>query len=187
MWLAAIDIDPNHGMDDPKSPPRQEFKGIMFRWAELLQGRLAIYDYDQGQLVARFAQPSQHAFAQDAALLEGGHPGVNTESRGATATTFLNLFFRLQLLWNPDADVDTPLLRVLLPALRPAARAHGGVLERDLRGLKDTIATEHEHFVAPAIYTPELVERLGRSLAAAQSAVAPLRSKAASRATKGST
>jgi hypothetical protein len=36
---------------------------------------------------------------------------------------------------------------------------------------------EHEHFIAPAIYTPELVERLGRSLAAAQAVVAPLKGK----------
>ena len=30
---------------------------------------------------------------------------VAAESRGAAATTFLNLFFRGQLMWNPDADV----------------------------------------------------------------------------------
>src|SRR3954471_22229628 len=48
MWLAPIDIDPTHGMDDPKSLPRQEYKTMMYGWSELLNGRLAIYDYDQG-------------------------------------------------------------------------------------------------------------------------------------------
>src|ERR1043165_4022316 len=53
MWLAPIDIDPNHGMDAPDSPPEQEYRAMMERWAALMQGRLAIYDYDQGQLVWR--------------------------------------------------------------------------------------------------------------------------------------
>jgi len=180
MWLAAIDIDPNHGMDDPKSPPRQEFKGIMYRWAELLQGRLAIYDYDQGQLVWRdLPNPSQHAFAQDVRhYRKAGILGVNTESRGATATTFLNLFFRLQLLWNPDADVDALLAEFYPKFYGPAAAPMAEYWNAIFAAWKDTIATEHEHFVAPAIYTPDLVERLGRSLAAAQAAVAPLKSRA---------
>ena len=39
---------------------------MMYRWAELMQGRLGIYDYDQGQLVWRdIPSPSHHAFVQD--------------------------------------------------------------------------------------------------------------------------
>ena len=41
---------------------------------------------------------------------------------------------------------------------------------------RSTLVTEHEAFIAPAIYTPELVERLGALLAQAEAAVAPLRS-----------
>lgn len=43
--LAPIDIDPIHGMDDPQSPPRQEYKRFVYQWAKIMQGRLAIYDY----------------------------------------------------------------------------------------------------------------------------------------------
>ena len=37
---------------------------------------------------------------------KAGILGVNTESRNAIGTTFLNLYFRGQLMWHPDADVD---------------------------------------------------------------------------------
>jgi hypothetical protein len=66
MWLAPIDIDPIHGMDDPRSPPKQEYREMFYRWAKITQGRLAIYDYDQGQLVWRdLPNPSHTAFAAD--------------------------------------------------------------------------------------------------------------------------
>lgn len=179
MWLAPIDIDPNHGMDDPRSPPRQEYKGIMYRWAELLKGRLAIYDYDQGQLVWRdLPNPSQHAFAQDVQhYRRAGILGILTESRGAMATTFLNLFFRLQLMWNPDADVDNLLADFYPRFYGPAAGPMADYWNAIFAAWKDTIVTEHEYFVAPAIYTPQLIERLRASLAAAQAAVAALKTK----------
>lgn len=180
MWLAPIDIDPNHGMDDPNSPPRQEYKSIMYRWAELLKGRLAIYDYDQGQLVWRdLPNPSHHAFAQDVRhYRRAGILGVNTESRGATATTFLNLFFRLQLLWNPDRDVDALLVEFYPKFYGPAAAPMAEYWNAIFASWKATLATEHEHFIAPVIYTPDLVARLRVHLAAATDAVAALKSKA---------
>ena len=179
MWLAPIDIDPNHGMDDPNSPPKQEYRGIMERWARLLHGRLAIYDYDQGQLVWRdLPNPSQHAFAQDVRhYRDAGILGVNTESRGATATTFLNLFFRLQLLWNPDADVDALLAEFYPKFYGPAAAPMAQYWNAIFTAWKETTATEHEYFIAPVIYTPELIARLRGHLAAAQQAVAPLQAK----------
>lgn len=179
MWLAAIDIDPNHGMDDPRSPPKQEYKGMMYRWAELLKGRLAIYDYDQGQLVWRdLPNPSQHAFVQDVKhYRDAGILGVNTESRGAAATTFLNLFFRLQLLWNPDADVDALLAEFYPRFYGPAAGPMADYWNAIFAAWKNTVVTEHEYMVAPAIYTPELVQRLGASLVQAQAAIAPLKAK----------
>jgi hypothetical protein len=180
MWLAPIDIDPNHGMDDPKSPPRQEYKAMMYRWAELLSGRLAIYDYDQGQLVWRdLPNPSQHVFAQDVRhYRKAGILGVSTETRGATATTFLNLFFRLQLLWNPDRDVDQMLAEFYPKFYGPAAAPMADYWNAIFTAWNETLVTEHEHFIAPAIYTPELLDRLKRSLAAATAATAPLKAKA---------
>lgn len=176
MWLAAIDIDPNHGMDDARSPAKQEYRGMMYRWADLLKGRLAIYDYDQAQLVWRdLPNPSQHVFAQDVKhYRQAGVLGVNTESRGATATTFLNLFFRLQLLWNPDADVDALLAEFYPRFYGPAAAPMADYWNAIFAAWKDAGVTEHEYFVIPAIYTPELVERLGRSLAAAKAALPPV-------------
>ncbi|NNU43655.1 DUF4838 domain-containing protein [Ramlibacter montanisoli] len=179
MWLAPIDIDPNHGMDDPRSAPRQEYRGMMYRWAELLKGRLAIYDYDQGQLVWRdLPNPSHHVFAQDVRhYRKAGILGVSTESRGATATTFLNLYFRLQLLWNPDADVDAMLAEFYPAFYGPAAVPMREYWEAIFDAWKATLVTEHEHYIAPVIYTPELVERLRASLRAAQRAVAPLKAR----------
>lgn len=179
MWLAPIDIDPNHGMDDANSPPRQEYKAMMYRWAQVLQGRLAIYDYDQGQLVWRdLPNPSHHAFAQDVKhYRQAGILGIATESRGATATTFLNLYFRQQLMWNPDADTDAMLAQFYPRFYGPAAPLMASYWNAIFAAWKETISTEHEYMVAPAIYTPTLVEALRGHLAAAQTAIAPLRSK----------
>lgn len=179
MWLAPIDIDPNHGMDDALSPPRQEYKAMMYRWAQVLDGRLAIYDYDQGQLVWRdLPNPSHHAFAQDVKhYRKAGVLGISTESRGAGATTFLNLFFRLQLMWNPDADVQAMLAEFYPKFYGPAAGPMANYWTAIFAAWKNTLSTEHEYMVAPVVYTPTLIATLRTQLAAAQAAIAPLRSK----------
>ena len=86
--------------------------------------------------------------------------GVDTESRGALATTLTNLYLRGQLLWNPDTDADALLadfyVRFYGPAAKPMARYWGEIF----RAWQETLVTEHEYFVAPAIYTPELIGRL---------------------------
>ena len=109
--LAPIDIDPIHGMDSLQSPPRQEYKDFIYTWAEVMDGRLAIYDYDQGMLVWRdLPNPSHQAFIQDVQhYRKAGILGVNTESRNAIATTFFNLYLRGQLMWNPDTDIQAEL------------------------------------------------------------------------------
>ena len=179
MWLAPIDIDPNHGMDDPKSPPRGEYKGMMVRWSQLLGGRVAIYDYDQGQLVWRdLPNPSHYAFAEDVKhYRKAGILGVATESRGASATTFLNLYFRLQLLWNPDADVNAMLAEFYPKFYGPSAAPMANYWNAIFAAWKNTVSTEHEYMVAPAIYTPELIAVLKTNLDAAQALVAPLQGK----------
>jgi hypothetical protein len=180
MWLAPIDIDPNHGMDDPRSPPRQEYREMLYRWAQLMQGRLVIYDYDQGQLVWRdLPNPSHFAFAQDVKhYRNAGILGIGTESRGAAATTFLNLFFRGQLMWNPDADVAAQLAEFYPKFYGPAAAPMSEYWSAMYAAWEQTLSTEHEYFVAPVIYPPELVAALKASLARAQKAVEPLRAKA---------
>jgi hypothetical protein len=174
MWIAPIDIDPNHAMDDPRSPPRLEYRKMVESWAKLLGGRLAIYDYDQGMLVWRdVPNPSHHVFARDAKIYRAaGILGVQTESRGAFATTFLNLFFRGQLMWDPDADVAGLLAEFYPKFYGPAAEPMTRYWGRIFRAWEATGVTEHEHMALPAIYTPELVASLGEDLAAAESALA---------------
>jgi hypothetical protein len=179
MWLAPIDIDPNHGMDDPRSPPREEYKEMLYRWAKLMDGRLAIYDYDQGQLVWRdLPNPSHMAFVQDVKhYRKAGILGIGTESRGAAATTFLNLFFRGQLMWNPDVDIKAQLAEFYPKFYGPAATPMAEYWNAIYDAWEKTLSTEHEYFVAPAVYTPQLVAQLKEKLAQAQKLAEPLKSK----------
>src|SRR5262249_10900032 len=162
-----------------KSPPRQEYREIMYRWAKVMQGRVVIYDYDQGMLVWRdIPCPSIASIRQDVKhYRKAGILGVSTESRGATATGFLNLFVRGQLYWTPDANGDA--LRAEFaekfygPAARPMAAYWGAINE----AWEKSIVTEHEHFLIPAVYTPELVAALRKHLEMAEALVKPLEAK----------
>lgn len=175
-YLAPIDIDPNHGMDDPDSPPRQEYEAMMYRWAEVMQGRVVIYDYDQGMLVWRdVPNPSHFAFEQDVKhYRDAGILGIDTESRGAIGTTFLNLYLRGQLMWNPDVDVDKLLEEFYPKFYGPAAQPMQKYWSAIYDAWESTIVTEHEYFVIPSIYTPELVKQLGRYLRQAEQEITPL-------------
>lgn len=179
-YLAPIDIDPIHGMDDPRSAPRREYKDMLYKWAKVMQGRLVIYDYDQSMLVWRdLPNPSHQAFKEDVKhYRKAGILGVDTESRNALATIFLNLHLRGTLLWNPDADVEKILAEFYPnfygPAAAPMAKYWGAIY----KAWEDTLVTEHEYFVAPAIYTPELLATLRKHLEAAEATVRPLAAKA---------
>jgi hypothetical protein len=173
MWIAPIDIDPNHAMDDPRSPPRQAYRAMLEQWAKVTQGRLAIYDYDQGMLVWRdLPDPSHQVFARDVKEYRRlGLLGLGTESRGAMATVFLNLFFRGQLMWNPDADVGRMLAEFYPAFYGPAAEPMARYWTVIFRAWETTNVTEHEYMAAPAIYTPQLVEGLKRDLEAAEALI----------------
>ncbi|MAE59793.1 MAG: hypothetical protein CMJ49_00395 [Planctomycetaceae bacterium] len=153
--LAPIDIDPIHGMDDPQSPPRQEYRDFLHGWAKVMDGRVSIYDYDQGMLVWRdLPNPSHMAFRQDVKhYRDAGILGVNTESRNAIATTFLNLFMRGQLMWDPDADADALLAEFYPTFYGPAAAPMERYWSAICKAWEETVCTEHEYFVAPAVYT----------------------------------
>jgi len=178
-YLAPIDIDPIHGMDDPQSPPRQEYRDMMYKWAKVMDGRLIIYDYDQGMLVWRdLPNPSIQGVEQDIThYRKAGILGVSTESRNAIGTIFLNLHCRAQLLWNPDTQVDSILAEFYPKFYGSAAEPMSKYWTAIYDAWRDTIVTEHEHFAAPAIYTPELLAEMSRQLAAAEKLVKPLHSK----------
>src|ERR1043165_2378228 len=180
LFRSPIDIYPDHGMDAPDSPPKEEYRAMMERWAALMQGRLAIYDYDQGQLVWRdLPNPSHQAFAQDVRHYRAAKIlGIGTESRGATATTFLTLFMRGQLMWNPDADVRALLAEFDTAFYGPAAEPMGAYWGALYDAWDRTLVTEHEFPAAPAIYTPELVAAMRGHLERARQALAPLQGKA---------
>ena len=177
--LAPIDIDPIHSMDSMQSPPKQEYKEFLYKWAKVMDGRLAIYDYDQGMLVWRdIPNPSHMAFAQDVKhYRDAGILGINTESRNATATIFTNLYFRGQLMWNPDANVAAMLEEFYQNFYGPAAEPMGDYWNAIYKAWEDTIVTEHEHFIAPAIYTPELLALMNAKMKEAESLIAPLKIK----------
>ncbi|MDQ2732322.1 MAG: hypothetical protein M3Y56_11730, partial [Armatimonadota bacterium] len=76
------------------------------------------------------------------------------------ATTFLNLFFRGQLMWNPDANVDAMLAEFYPKFYGPAAVPMAAYWNAIFLAWKNTAVTEHEFMAAPAIYTPDLVSQL---------------------------
>jgi len=93
---------------------------------------------------------------------------VDTESRGAMATTFLNLYLRSELMWNPDVDVDALVAEFYPKFYGPAAAPMEKYWAAIYKAWDETLATEHEYFAAPAIYTPELIAELRKNLAAAE-------------------
>ncbi|MBT9585824.1 DUF4838 domain-containing protein, partial [bacterium] len=163
-YLAPIDIDPNHS----DSPPKQDFFGALARWVQVMQGRVIIYDYDQSMLVWRdLPNPSQHVFQNDVKKYRKlGILGLDTESRGALATTFLNLYFRGQLMWNPDLDVDRELREFYPGFFGPAAQPMAAYWGRIYEAWKDTPVLEHEYFVIPHVYPRALVSQLKVPVAA---------------------
>lgn len=177
--LAPIDFDPIHSMDDSRAPEKGDLRWIMGKWGELLSGRLAIYDYDQSMLVWRdLPNPSHMAFARDVQIYrDAGVAGFVTESRNALATTFINLYMRGRLMWDPEADPQALLNDFYPRFFGPAAKPMKAYWETINRAWRDTIVKEHEYFIAPAIYSPELVEGLRRHLQSAEDALVALRAR----------
>ena len=171
-YLAPIDIDPIHPMNSPLSAPRREYKEILHKWAEVMDGRVVIYDYDQGMMVWRdIPAPSLQMFRNDVKeYQQAGILGIDTESRGAFATIFTNLFYRGQLLWNPDANVDALESQFYSDFFGPAAEPMKSYWSDIHKAWQETIVTEHEYHAIPAIYTPALVKRLGEQLAKGEQA-----------------
>ncbi|MGE0493808.1 MAG: DUF4838 domain-containing protein [Vulcanimicrobiota bacterium] len=169
-YLAPIDIDPLHAMGDPRSPEKSDYQGALTRWAEVMQGRVVIYDYDQSMLVWRdLPNPSHEVLRKEIKLYQKlGILGFATESRNAIATTFTNLFFRGQLYWNPDFDVEGELALFYRNFYGPMAEPMSHYWSAIYAAWEATPLTYHEFFVIPDIYTPELVTRLGQHLQAAE-------------------
>ncbi len=175
--LVPQDIDPNHGIGDPRSPSKEEFAGILHQWARKMEGRVLIHDREPAMTLWRdLPNPSHHVFARDVRRYrEEGILGVRTESRGAFATTFLNLHLRAQLLWNPDEEAAALLEEFYPKFYGPLAEPMRAYWSTLFQAWEETLVTEHEYYVIPAIYGPERVETLRGHLAAARKLAGPLR------------
>lgn len=176
MSLAPIDIDPNHGMNDPRSPSKREYRQMMRRWSKIMGGRLFIRDYDQAMLVWRdLPNPIAPWFEDDVReYASAGILGANTESRNAIATTFINLYLRGRLLWDPTARTKDILSDFYQRFFGPVAEPMAAYWEAINRAWADTIVTEHEYQVIPAIYTPALIAKLRKHLEAAETRMAEI-------------
>ncbi|MCX5661548.1 MAG: DUF4838 domain-containing protein [Planctomycetota bacterium] len=171
--LAPIDIDPNHGVNDWRSPAAMEYGAMVKRWSEVMQGRVFIYDYDQGMLIWRdIPNPCLTPIVQNMKFYEeAGILGVDTESRNAIAMVFLNLHVRGQAMWDTSVDLKALLAEFYPKFYGPAAKEMEAYWNTLFKAWDDTIVTEHEYFAAPAIYTPELIAKLRESLEAGESAM----------------
>jgi hypothetical protein len=161
-FVAPIDVDPNHALDDARSPGRLDLRGALERWVRVMQGRVIIYDYDQSMLVWRdLPNPSHHVMQRDVRIYRDlGILGFATESRNAIATTFTNLFFRGQLYWDPEFDVDGELQAFydnFYGASGPAMRSYWDTI---YQAWQDTRSMDHEFYLIPEVYTPALIEKL---------------------------
>lgn len=178
-FLAPIDIDPSHALTDPRSPERLDLLGSLRRWTEVMEGRVILYDYDQGMMVWRdIPEPSHDVFRKDVKVYRDlGILGFATESRNAIATTFTNLFFRGQLMWNPEFDVEAELERFYLEFYGPAADPMKRYWSAIYQSFANTVMVDHEYYVIPALYPPALVEQLGQALATAHALEEPYLSR----------
>ena len=178
-FLAPIDIDPSHALTDPRSPERLDFAGALRRWARVMEGRVIMYDYDQGMMVWRdIPEPSHQVFAQDVKVYrELGILGFATESRNAIATTFTNLHFRGQLMWNPDLDLQAELDRFYPAFYGPVAQPMSRYWSAIDQSFAQTVAIDHEYFVIPALYPKALVAQLGTELSGAETEVEPYKTR----------
>lgn len=161
-YLAPIDIDPNHPMGDDRFPDKQDYREMMRGWSKVMDGRVVIYDYDQGMLVWRdLPDPSHQVIQKDIQeYRKAGILGLDTECRNAVATTFLNIYFRSQLYWNPDMDMKAELASFYPAYFGAAAKPMEAYWTRIYQLWTDTLVREHEYFVIPAIYPRSQVAAL---------------------------
>ena len=80
-------------------------------------------------------------------------------------------------MWNPDLDVDAHLAEFYETFFGPASEPMARYWNIIFKAWEETICTEHEFFVAPAIYTDELIEMLRKEMASAEKAMRAVAAK----------
>ena len=68
-------------------------------------------------------------------------------------------------MWNPDADVNALQNELYRNFYGPAAEPMADYWDAIYAAWDETLSIENEYFVAPVIYTPELMTKLKQHLA----------------------
>jgi len=174
VMFAAIWCCTLHAYDDPHCWQKVRQGEMLQEWCKLCPN-VWIYNYNYQMLVSGLTPlPEFTKLRRDFPLMKRwGVMGFFDESRNVWAEAGIpSRYLRARLEWDADADVDALLADFFARWYGPAAEP----MRRFYEALDQAITTAqvhgHEDRVLPEIYTPSLVEQLGRELAAAEALAA---------------
>ncbi len=164
VMFAAIWSCTLHAYDDDHCWQKERQGQILQQWCKLCPN-VWVYGYNYQMLVSGLTPlPETRKLARDLPLLrKWGVIGFLDETRNVWAECGIaSRYLRAQLEWDADADVEAILQDFY-------AKWYGGAAE-PMRAFSDAIEDAiqtaplhgHEDRIMPYIYTPELVETLGR-------------------------
>jgi hypothetical protein len=161
-----------HAYDDPKCWQMQRQGQMVRQWCKL-SDKVWIYNYNYTMLVGKGTlTPMVHRLRRNIPLLkEWGLVGFHDQDESDWSLTGLTTrLVRARLEWDVKADVDAILEDFFSKWFGPAA----GPMRDFYAALEDAFdgATQHAHedVILPAIYTDGLMEKLDRSIRAAEAA-----------------
>jgi len=166
---ALLDCCTFHPINDPKCWQRQLYRHVLDRWTKELRC-VFIYDYDPGKSIDGMPFPMLHNLRKDFRYFKDrGVWGFWTEGQNCWMVTHLNYYIRARLMWNAEADVSA-LVRDYCEKFYGAANR---LIEEYIWTMERAVdeSTIHETFgrLTPwrMIYTPEVMAKLDRLIAAA--------------------
>ncbi|MGQ9592104.1 MAG: DUF4838 domain-containing protein, partial [Planctomycetota bacterium] len=173
VMFANISACTIHRYDDPKCWQMRRQAQMVRRWCEL-SDKLWIYNYNYTMLVGKGTlTPMVHRIRRNIPLLrDWGCIGFfDQEECDWSLTGLPTRIVRARLEWDADADVDAILEDFFSKWFGPAAKPLSEYYAALEAAFDEATVHGHEDAILPAIYTDELLERLGRSMRAAEAAV----------------
>jgi hypothetical protein len=164
--------------------PNQEFCKILDQWLKL-SPHLFIYEYYSigGMQRAKLPWPLVHTMRSDIAYYrDKGVEGFYTQLSGDTWHRLgLNYYVAAKLCWNADLDVNALLedyfgkfygpaavpMKTYFMTMEQSMQAWNGCASYGLQGVSGL------KVIGPKIFTPEVMEKMGLSLAEAEHLAAP--------------
>jgi len=149
-----------HAMDDPECPENARFRRFIEGWTKVC-GHVSVYDY-YGHFRVFTPWPIVHDISRDLPYLRRhGARGFESETQQHWANQGINFYLAAKLAWDTDRDAR-PLLkdyyhRFYGPAEKPM-RQYWEAWETAMRG------QPCGGYRWLAMFTPELVEKIGRHL-----------------------